>query len=404
MMKKLETKITSEAESFKSLQDHLGSTQTEKETHKLEAESLRSKLANTEAELATSNIIADKLKSQATDPEVWDAMKANLDGKDTTISEMKENENFLNGKVAELSKEVKDHSKQLEVERGIANNRATEIQGLKNCLAASKEQEKTLLALNKELKQKNSSIREKNIPVAEKTLTEKPKWKASDLREQVVNNSLCIREINEHASCCPRSGKVCPFSHEIPEDLDNAVRNSLMALWAEKHKKCAYEFIKRGSCKDKESCPQCTERKQSQNKTNNKPRYCFAELKQKGSCKRKSCPFDHEIPQEVRENHEIQNAFTEEKEMKMGKCVNEYRKEGSCRKGKHLCRHSHNISAEDRADPTIQAEMQTKYQKIVNPGKSMPNIPSRGTMTVNDVQMMFSQFLNQFNAGIVRHP
>ena len=99
-----------------------------------------------------------------------------------------------------------------------------------------------------------------------------------------------------------------------------------MSLWSEKHKKCAFEFVKRGSCKDKENCPQCVSKQQRREaqSTVGQPRYCFSELSQKDSCRwRDQCRFDHNIPEELRQDKATKEAYMAEKEKKRGKCVNE---------------------------------------------------------------------------------
>ena len=349
MVTKLEAKNASDYEKNNSLQAELESTKLGKETHRLEVESLQKKLADAWAELSSSNMLVDKLKSEATEPEVWDAMKNNLKDKDILISEMKENENFLNGTVIDLKKEIESYTKQLQVEKGIGRNQLTEITELKQALAVSSEHSKNLLVLNNELKQQKFSKRlsHSNCEIE----TPKPKEKIDqdqdmnnpsqmttihELREAVHNNKVCIREINEHSSCRPRSAKGCPFSHQIPEELDNGTRNSLMIVWSEKHKKCAYEFVKRGSCKDPENCTHCIHKKErieAKSITNNQPKYCFSELRLEGSCQRgkDSCRFEHDIPEDLRKDKAAQTAYIHQKEDKRAKCVNEYRSEGSCR-------------------------------------------------------------------------
>ena len=405
MVKDLEAKLLSEIGKFSSLSDQRESTELEKETLKLEIESIQKKLADTQAELSTESMLVEKLKSKTTDPEVWDAMKASLSDKDTLISEMQENESFLTVKMAELNKEIKSYSKQLEVEKGINNNHKIEIKNLNQSLAAAKEHVSKLVTLNDELKQLNLSKRFGNVHGSNNTTRAEHeqadrKNRNQSLGEAIQNNQICIREVNQPGSCHPRSDKGCSFSHDIPNDLDNASRNSLMLLWSEKHNKCAFEFTKKGSCREKENCTQCVlHKKQISARTAAavKPKYCFSEMKQKGSCQWKDgCRFNHEIPERLREDHEAQTEFVQEKEEKAGKCVNEYRKEGSCHKGRECCRFSHDISPADRANTEMQMQMKLKYENIVNPKKknSLTQV-NNGTLTMDAAKQLFNQFLIQ---------
>ena len=60
---------------------------------------------------------------------------------------------------------------------------------------------------------------------------------------------------------------------------------TLMSLWSDKHNRCAFEFVRRGSCKDRENCPQCLNKKQRAlaQLGNDKPKYCFSEIREPNS-------------------------------------------------------------------------------------------------------------------------
>ena len=211
-----------------------------------------------------------------------------------------------------------------------------------------------------------------------------------DLHEAVRNNKICIREISQSKLCQPKPPKACPFSHDVPHDLDNRTRDTLMLLWSEQHDKCAFEFTKKGSCKDKESCKHCSNRNNiaSSPKSRN-PKYCYNELKQKNSCGRTACKFEHNIPEQLQQNNEAKINYIEE-ERKKSKCINEYRKAGSCRK-QGDCRFSHDISQEDRQNPALQKQMKEKYEKITNFKKES----SRDTVTGNSLNTNTIQLIQQ---------
>ena len=183
-----------------------------------------------------------------------------------------------------------------------------------------------------------------------------------------------------------------------------------MLLWSEKHQKCAYDFIKRGSCKDQENCTQCLIKKQkieSKSTINDQqPRYCFSELQHAGSCPRgnDNCRFEHTIPEELRNDKAAQAAYIQQREEKRPKCVNEYRKQDSCKKGK-TCRFSHKISPEERADPQTQELMRHKYENVRNRGtkKTIPATVNE-PLTLETVQKMFNQFLTQLNTRDIIRP
>ena len=102
------------------------------------------------------------------------------------------------------------------------------------------------------------------------------------------------------------------------------------------------------------------------------------------------------FPERLREDHKAQTEFVQEKEEKAGKCVNEYRKEGSCHKGRECCRFSHDISPADRANTEMQMQMKLKYENIVNPKKksSLTQV-NNGTLTMDAAKQLFNQFLIQ---------
>ena len=96
MVRNVEAQAISSQGQYNSLNSELESAKLGKKSLQLEVTALQKKLTNNQAELSTTNMLVDKLKSKATEPEVWNAMKANLDDKDLQMSELKETENFLN--------------------------------------------------------------------------------------------------------------------------------------------------------------------------------------------------------------------------------------------------------------------------------------------------------------------
>ena len=416
MVKSLESELIDNTEKCNLLQNELESVELERKSLKLEIASSQKHLVDTQAELSTTSMLVDKLRCEITEPEVWTAMKGSLDEKDMLISELRENENFLTEKISDLEKEIKTNSKLLETEKGITQSQAIQIKNINQSLTAAKEQSKRLITLNEEVKQAKFS-RKKSEPtsgdegnsshVNDKKPVENIIWQKDDLRRAVEHNKICIREVNQHGSCNPRSSRGCSFSHSIPEDLDNATRNSLMLLWSETHRKCAFEFTLKGSCKEKETCPQCLYKKQQmedRSVNSDRPKYCYSELNEQGSCRwKEKCRFSHDIPLELRQDEVAQTEYLREKGRKVGKCVNEYRKKDSCRKGL-LCRFSHDISDEDRSNQELQAHMDLKYQNIIYPNKKNDNTSSTTGLTIDEVQKLFTQFITQLNTTASRNP
>ena len=76
-------------------------------------------------------------------------------------------------------------------------------------------------------------------------------------------------------------------------------------------------------------------------------RYCFAELKERGSCERRNrCRYSHEIPNTISEKREESIHMVNQ----INLCINEYIRQGECHKGDQ-CRFSHEITEEMRNDP-----------------------------------------------------
>ena len=182
-----------------------------------------------------------------------------------------------------------------------------------------------------------------------------------------------------------------------------------MLLWSEQHKKCAFEFTKKGTCKEKDHCAHCAqESQQIRSRNRSRPRYCFSELREKDSCRwKENCRFNHEIPEELRADQTAQTEHLNEKEIKAGKCVNEYREAKSCKKGKEACRFSHDISAADRANPEMQKQMKEKYENIINPEsrkKIHTGNPVTSFKTIAAAKQLFDQFLSQFEVITANEP
>ena len=95
----------------------------------------------------------------------------------------------------------------------------------------------------------------------------------------------------------------------------------------------------------------------------NSQKYCYAELKEKGSCakhKENKCRFEHSIPEDFAENRENILKTIDEKNL----CINEFEGEGNCAK-KELCRFHHNITHEQRKNPVLRGIMQRKRMRMI---------------------------------------
>ena len=135
-----------------------------------------------------------------------------------------------------------------------------------------------------------------------------------------------------------------------------AVRE-LMRETSERLKICAYELSKKGSCPNTESEGCSYPHKKPTDIVVNQ-RVCFHELlKGKNKCLRGNrCKFSHKISDVQRNDQVFVAAIRKDKDTRADKCINEFRKQGSCTK-KTDCSFSHAITDEDRANENLKKKM-----------------------------------------------
>ena len=176
----------------------------------------------------------------------------------------------------------------------------------------------------------------------------------------------CVFELTEEGSCT--RGK-CNFSHEIkPEMREGKLRNKKMQELSQKEKKCMFEMVKRGWCHAGELCGtnhDVHQKKEGGKRQPKEKHYCFKEVEKTNSCQRQKCRFSHDIPADLRNNTDFLKKIKEERAQKKSICINEYRREGSCRH-KNDCSFRHEISQEERNDADIQEKMSQTWSRIRN--------------------------------------
>ena len=75
------------------------------------------------------------------------------------------------------------------------------------------------------------------------------------------------------------------------------------------------------------------------------------------------CRFSHKISQEHRDNEDYMTRLRNEKDEKASKCINEFRKVGSC-DNRNNCPFSHKITDADRNDSAMKARMKEKIDVL----------------------------------------
>ena len=184
-------------------------------------------------------------------------------------------------------------------------------------------------------------------------------------KEQCVKEQ-CVFELTKEGSCTRRK---CNFSHEIkPEMREDKPRNKKMQELSKKQKKCMFEMVKRGWCQTGDLCGtnhDVHQRKEVGKRQPKEKKYCFKEVEKANSCQRQNCRFSHDIPSDLRNNMEFLKKIKEERVQKKSICINEYRREGSCRHGNN-CSFRHEISQEERNEEDVQEKMSQTWTRIKN--------------------------------------
>ena len=110
--------------------------------------------------------------------------------------------------------------------------------------------------------------------------------------------------------------------------------------------------------------------------------YCYAELKQEGSCKKhkeNKCRFVHEIPESVKQDKEGILAIIGENNL----CINEFLGTGLCRQGEN-CRFHHKITDEQRSNPMIKEIMERKRRRVLQGKQGDTNIGRSKEICINE--------------------
>ena len=174
----------------------------------------------------------------------------------------------------------------------------------------------------------------------------------------------CVFELNEEGSCTRRK---CNFSHEIkPEMRKDQSRIKKLQELSQKEKKCMFEMVKKGWCQAGDLCGtnhDVYKKKGGGKRQLKEKQYCFKEVEKANSCQRQKCRFSHDIPADLRDNKEFVKKVQGERALKKSICINEYRREGSCRHKKD-CSFRHEISQEERNDVNVQEKMSQTWTRI----------------------------------------
>ena len=317
------------ADTIKQLEKDLDSCRTKTEVQEVMKQAINN---NNTKEQGTTDATIDKPNHQAcTECEILrngmtniidgnNRLQALVDRKDKIIKELQDYSKFADESLTEHQQEKKEliatikelkkrcqattesySSMQNELKQTTKINEEIQLQG-----SSSKEEIKQLLYLNSQLKQRNDSLAEK------------------------IKSHKCL---------------TAPPVIQRPETIDSSKVDS----------ESSQPVAENGSIGHTQDSTN------EEQKLNNIKDYCYFEIRKKGSCRRgeQNCKFSHKIPSEVENNKAAILSEISSNNL----CINEYRQEGSCRKKKN-CRFNHNISPEQRSDPSVQEQMRRKEVKM----------------------------------------
>ena len=181
-------------------------------------------------------------------------------------------------------------------------------------------------------------------------------------KEKNADVGPCIFEAREKGRC--KRGKRCSFNHDIDPEMsgNGEAFQKLLDDVSKELNKCAGGMVD-GSCPNMNNgCPHMHKRQKTKIANS---RVCFRELMEKGSCPRgeNRCKFSHKINEELRTDAGFLEKVRQEKDVRAGKCINEFYQPGSCLK-KVCCPFSHTITEQDRKNKDLCKKMQDKRNLI----------------------------------------
>lgn len=171
--------------------------------------------------------------------------------------------------------------------------------------------------------------------------------------------SPCIFEMKGYGACMRK--EKCKYDHNLASSLRNdpeAVSRILVET-SVRIGKCAFEMTQKGSCPGEPTCNAHHNQSHLISEKKSTPRrICYRELMKQGTCPRGEgkCRFSHKISDEERSSEEFVESQRKEKDDKASKCLNEFRREGFCRR-KDQCPFSHKISKDDRNSEVLKKSM-----------------------------------------------
>ena len=127
-----------------------------------------------------------------------------------------------------------------------------------------------------------------------------------------------------------------------------------------------FEMVKKGWCQAGNLCGtnhDVYQKKEGGKRQPKEKQYCFKEVEKANSCQRQKCRFSHDIPADLRDNKDFLKKVQGERAQKKSICINEYRREGSCRHKKD-CSFRHEISQEERNDVNVQEKMSQTWTRM----------------------------------------
>lgn len=300
-----------------------------------------------DSELASLQLIREEEKTKereliGTKDKEIKSLKTEIRRLDTAHTDLRERNGALEKKVECLEKGIEDHNTK-------NNQYIMEIERLKNTLATQEKESQEVL-----WKISEDTQTEPLDDVIRTLETEK-----SNLRKSLATITNTNKQLT---SDIEMEKKKYTELFLIAESV-KAELSMLRETTAQSENGRSVTTVTNSSNGEDNELPENVQQQQTENVIHGMGNICFIEFMEEGSCNRPRCNFQHNIKPEMRASNAFINHVIGAKEERAAKCVNEFFRTGSCRKGKS-CRFSHTITENHRRDPSFRKNMEEKYYSL----------------------------------------
>ena len=386
------------------------------ETHRSLAYSFMDELQNSEndksegcnQDLEAARIVIKELEedNKALQMKVETMYKENVDLK-TKISEVEKLKSSLsavekrNGDLQMKAKSYEDHIKELNLTKESFAQATSELQSLESRLIESEQVQECLRSEIATLKKTPTKTvdkeqqsdtyndhsdraccqNKKELAALQELLSKNPESREqltiiSKLKDLVQERDKNIESLKDHEAFMTEEyvsnmgliKKLKNDSHQLKEDLNSCqVKiksiehvNSELKLKANRQGEQVALLLKVNDVQKSSTAPSPT-RDHPPNQRH-KEEYCFAELRNKGSCRNGGrCKYSHEIPRDIRGDQSKIFSIINRKNI----CVNEFKSQNNCKKGNN-CKFWHGFSQSERDDEDLLKYVERKLERMNN--------------------------------------